>query len=363
VTALSDPAQQRLAAVLRGDSTAAIEAPLMAIAERQGVAPLLAERLQRAGAIGPDHALARAARQAAAADIVREAELRAAIDALAARQVPCLVFKGAQLAHAVYARPDLRPRLDTDLLVRDADRGAAHAALAAAGYEAVPQFTGELVAYQAPFVIRRLGRVAHVIDLHWRLANPQQFGAVLSTDELFSDAAPIATLGPAARGPGAIHALVISCVHPVAHHRDEQLLIWTHDVHLLAGRLTDDEWDRFAALAVERGIARVCAHSLQRAGEAFGTDIPGRVVSRLHVSPGAEATARYLAGPRRHVQTIWADLQTMSSWRDRWRLVQQHAFPPRTYMREVYAPASGQPLMILYARRMVRGARKWLART
>ena len=351
-----------LAAVLRGDAPAASDAATMALAERHGVAPLLTDRLQRSGVIGSDHPLSRAARRSAAADVVREAELRAALAALADRGVPALVFKGAQLAYTVYARPDLRPRMDTDLLVPAAHREDAHEALATQGYEQAPQFTGELVAYQAPYVIRRQGRVVHIIDLHWRLANPQQFGAVVSTAELFAEATALPALGTAARGPGAVHALLIACVHPVAHHRGEHLLIWTHDVHVLAARLKIGDWDRFAQLALERGVARVCQHSLGQAIAAFNTRVPDDVLVRLVRSRGTEPTARYLARQRRHIQTIWADLLTLATWRERWRLVQQHAFPPRTYMRQVYAPTSGQPLMLLYARRMYRGAKKWLAR-
>jgi hypothetical protein len=54
------------------------------------------------------------------------------------------------------------------------------------------------------------------------------------------------------------------------------------------------------------------------------------------------------------------DLRTLSRWRDRWRLVREHAFPPATYMRRVYALSSAAPLPLLYARRLLRGGRKWL---
>jgi hypothetical protein len=44
------------------------------------------------------------------------------------------------------------------------------------------------------------------------------------------------------------------------------------------------------------------------------------------------------------------------------KLARQHVLPPADYMREVYAPASSAPLPWLYARRVWRGARRWLAR-
>jgi hypothetical protein len=362
VTASSETDLRLLAAAIGGEKSVRFDARLMALAEREGVAPLLADRLRQAGEIDADHALARAAVRASAVDLVREAELRGALAALGARGVPCLVFKGAHLAHAVYPRPDLRPRLDSDLLVPDDRRADADAALVAHGYECVPQFTGALIAYQAPYVIGRHGRIAHVIDLHWRLANPQQFGAVLSATELFDEAEAAPGLGDPARAPGGVHALVIACVHPVAHHRSVGLLIWSYDIHLLAARMSDAAWDRLIGLALERGVARVCAHSLRRALDLFGSAVPADVIARLEERAAPEPTARFLARDRRHIQTVWGDLRTLTSWRDRWHLVRQHAFPPSAYMREVYAPASHRPLMMLYARRMVRGAKRWLAR-
>jgi hypothetical protein len=356
-----------LARLLRGDRPAtaadAGDADLIALAEQHGVGPLLAECLRTAGQLPPASELAAMSRRAAAVDAIRQSELAGALAALRSHGVPVLVFKGAALAHTVYARPDLRPRMDSDLLVPGQHRASAHAALLARDYERVPQFTGDLVAYQAPYVIRRAGGIAHIIDLHWRVANPQQFGAVLDEADLFAGAIDVPALGAGARGPGPVHALLLACVHPVAHHGGAARLIWSFDVHLLASRLTAGEWDRFTALAVDRRVARVAAHGLAGAVEAFGTPVPARVTERLAGAASGEATAKYLAPARRHIQTIWGDFRTLSTWRDRWQLVQQHAFPPRDYMRRVYAPASGQPLPILYARRMYRGALKWLART
>jgi hypothetical protein len=55
------------------------------------------------------------------------------------------------------------------------------------------------------------------------------------------------------------------------------------------------------------------------------------------------------------------DLRALPTWADRWRLMREHAFPPVEYMRGVYAPSSRTPLVWLYTRRMLVGARKWLA--
>src|SRR5207247_1338905 len=48
----------------------------------------------------------------------RRAELRRLSSAFAAERIPALVCKGAAVAYQVYAQPWLRPRHDTDLLIR-----------------------------------------------------------------------------------------------------------------------------------------------------------------------------------------------------------------------------------------------------
>ena len=333
-----------------------LDVELFETAERHGVAPLVAERLRGSGAVSAD-VVARLRRDAAA-DLIREAELVRAVEALHAAGVPALVFKGAQLAYSCYPRPELRPRLDTDLLVRADDRERAHAVLLDLGYERTEQFTGDLVAYQANYSIRRDGQVAHVVDLHWRLANPQRFARMLTPDEAFVAAQPLPRLSAAARGLSPAHAMLVACVHPSAHHAGAARMIWSWDVHLLAHALSAYEWATFAALAVDRGVAAECAGSLAHARAWFGTPVPPSIDGLLGV-----ASEHDVRPPQRHVSVVLSDLRHIGSWRERLQLMAQHLFPPQRYMRQVYAPASGAPLPVLYVRRMIRGARKWFART
>jgi hypothetical protein len=335
--------------------TPAVSRDLLAAAEAHGVLPLVCEGLRDPKDV-PAEVLARVRRDAAA-DVVREAELVRVVDAFAAHGVAVLIFKGAQLAYLCYPRPDLRPRLDTDLLVRPGDRERAHAVLTDLGYERSEQFTGDLVAYQATYAVRRDGEVTHVVDLHWRLANPQRFGRMLTTEEAFASAAPLARLSALARGLAPAHAMLVACVHPAAHHAGAARMIWAFDVHALSRLLTADDWETFAALASERAVAAECRVSLRRARAWYGTEWP-RAIDALfdRSTPDAEA-------PRRHVAVVWSDLRHLGSWRQRVQLIGQHLFPPQRYMRQVYAPASGAPLPVLYVRRMIRGARKWFSRS
>jgi hypothetical protein len=73
----------------------------------------------------------------------------------------------------------------------------------------------------------------------------------------------------------------------------------------------------------------------------------------------AEPTAGYLK-TRSMARIVVDELRVLPGWRDRWRLVRQHVFPPADYMRKAYPSAGAVPLPALYAWRFLRGAGKWL---
>jgi hypothetical protein len=358
-----------LAAIVRGErppagALARFDADtLRETASHHGLLPLLAERLDRTADVRADirAMLSLASLEAVAADLMCERELRRCLAALERAGVRPLVVKGGQLSYTHYPRPDLRPRVDTDILIPIDMRATVDHVLTAEGYELSGHASGDLMISQAPYAKRAHG-LLHAMDVHWRIANPQVFSGVLSYEELAAPAVPIPALGAGARGLSDVHALLLACVHRVAHHYDSDCLIWLYDIHLIAPGLDRAAWNAFADLAVARGVATVCRVSLDRAADRFGTAVPAGVLTRLGPSQTDEASVAYLDPDRRHVHLIVTDLRALPSWHKRWHLLREHLFPPAEYMRDVYAPASRAPLALLYARRALRGARKWLIR-
>lgn len=340
---------------------------LVALARAHGVLPLAADRLARRTEFPPDlldtfHVQARAA---AALDLVLESELRQVVAGVAAAGMTPLLFKGAHLAYAYYPRPDLRPRVDTDLMIAERDRARVRDVLSGLGYEDSGQVSGGLVMSQACFVKRRGGQTSHAVDVHWRLANAQAFADVLTYEEMARASVPLPRLSPLARGLSDVHAMLVACIHRVAHHFDPMHLIWLYDIHLMAARLDEARWRECVALAGDRGVASVTRQSLLRAQRVFDCLIPSEVLAWLNESASArtEPSAVYVSlTPRSRSQwhVLVSDLRALPSWGRRWRLMREHLFPSVQYMREVYAPASRAPLYLLYAQRAVRGARKWI---
>ena len=360
-----------LASLLRGEavdatSFAACDAEVLLRAAREhDVVALVADRLAAAdqSIAALRTAFREESQRLAASDLAAEIQLRRLLNALDADGVQVLVIKGSHLAYSHYARPDLRARIDSDLLVGRTERDRASSVLAGLGYVADAKPTGELTATQQLYSLTRHGADVHLVDLHWRLASPQVFAHVLSFDELLAASQPIPSLTPRARGPSNVHALLIACMHQVAHHNDEpHKLKWTYDIHLIASRFDAREWDGFLTLSAERGVAAVCREGLTQAIRWLHSDVPAWVLTDVRlVGRGPERTAEYLR-PRAQARVVLDDLRALTTWSERSRLVREHLFPSRDYMRRVYAPSSRIPLPAVYVLRALRGARRWLRR-
>jgi hypothetical protein len=342
--------------------------PFWSAAHEHGVQLMLADLAQTTGAVRawPDEASDRAHRAAVDAAVVhslRERELRGVLDRFAAAAVPVLLMKGAALAYTLYARPHLRPRSDTDILIRAADVPRVEALLQDAGYSRAVETSGDLATYQLHFDGPGANGSLHALDVHWRVANPQLFAHSVDFDELAASRAPVPALGPSAWTVSPPHALVLACIHRVAHHADSDRLLWLWDVHRLAASLSESAAASFVALASKASMRAVCAHTLGLAASRFDSPRAQELVARVRPEPGAktEASARFVGGGLRLVDILGADLAQLG-WRSRATLVREHLFPPAAYMRSVYRGWPAALLPAAYVHRIVRGAPKWLRR-
>jgi hypothetical protein len=300
-------------------------------------------------------------REAAALEIVRQRALTRILAALGDAGVRTLLFKGSALAYTHYAQPWLRPRLDTDLLVALEDRARALAIIEHLGYEPATHFGGRLVTYQSP--LKRVGPHGLIdgLDVHWRVANPQVFAHMFEFDELDRDAVPVPLPGAAARTPSAQHALLIACVHRVAHHANSDRLIWLYDIRLLLDRMAASELEQVVATAAAKGLQSILAAGVFHARELVGLGASGSGIDRLlEASADREAAiAEFLNDDRAKIDDLVSDLHALSGWRPRLRLIREHLLPPAAYMRRTYGFSSPVFLPLAYALRAVTGASKW----
>lgn len=363
-----------LSAVLRGDAArwpaAADAGPAPAFVESvafldavawHGIQPLVARQIRR-GALcdAPDgvrQPLARAAVQHAAVEARTSVEVRRVIDALARAGVPALVMKGTALAYTIYPHPCLRSRTDTDLLVRNADRAAADRVFEALGYDTLNMTRGEHLLLQRSFHRTDPLGIRHVFDVHWKIAAPPSVWGMTGWEALARAATPVPALGGHARALGDADALILSCVHRVAHHYDNPRLIWLYDIHLLAAKLGEDGV-RQLLQPLEAGVAGMCVHGLLLAQERFATRLPVDVGSGL--APGSHDAVGRFDRQGMRAGHLLSDLRALPAWQPRLQLLREHLFPPADYVKRRYGVSSSLTLPALYLHRILTGALKWV---
>jgi Uncharacterised nucleotidyltransferase len=348
--------REPLAALLRSGARGEVQAwpdsltdsltadELRALVEH-GVGPLVYARLRL-----PQ--LRQDAIHAAAHEPLRAVDLAEVLSALAARGVEALILKGTALAYDLYPAPELRPRSDTDLLIARDDLPALRTTMHALGFEELPSSGDEHGLRQAVFT-RAPGMV---YDVHWAATNVPAFDAVLRFEELLLRAIALPKLGPHARGLSHVDALLMACIHRVAHHHDSERLIWLVDIDLLRERMSRQEQERFWQLAAQGRVVGVCSRSIAVADAWLSRtphDLAGQWLSAEELSRD-EPTAAFLDRDITHGGVLASSLRALP-WRARIERLWQVAFPPRAFMRQQFGAHHALTLPWWYFYRGVRG--------
>jgi hypothetical protein len=188
---------------------------------------------------------------------------------------------------------------------------------------------------------------------------------LLTYGAMLQRAVAVAALGESALAPCRVDALLLSCVHPVMHHRNDERLLWTLDTHLLAAGLTPAERDEFEALVRMKKVVTVCCRGLQQARALFATPAAADLIARLDGEAGLEPSAEYLASERRWHHETLASVRALPRLGDRAKLLREVLLPSPGYMLGAYGlrdkPLGPWLLPALYLHRNVRGAWKILA--
>jgi hypothetical protein len=302
-------------------------------------------------------------REAAVADMLRHRAIRHVVDAFAATNTRMLLIKGAGLAYTIYPQPHLRPAADIDVFIAREQLDAAETALASAGYTREREPDAESASMQRHYRRRDEHDLDYIVDLHWRIANRHVFANALSFQDAWNTSQPVTQLGGSARTLGTADALLLACIHRVAHHHDDQNLLWLWDIHLLNGMLTQLDVEALAERAARSDMRAVVARGLELARAKLGTVIDPSLLATLCKGRVTEPSARFIGHHARHVELVLGDLAAVPTTGERVRLVWEHLFPDLAYMRAKY-PAWPRPLLsCAYLYRIACGAPKWFRRS
>lgn len=344
--AIHEPLREPLRRALRGEEVAwpeITDADAAAFRE-QGLGPLV-----YASSHAP--ALRAEALGAAVAEPLRLDDLRELLGAL---PFAPLVLKGTALAYQLYRAPEHRPRADTDLLIEQGELETVRTTMRSLGYVERLGSGDEHGVRQTLFVRNDSFGIEHAYDVHWAIANSAVFDGMLRVDELRARSVDIPNVG---RGLSRVDALLLACVHRVAHHHDSDRLIWLYDIQLLRERMSPEEHARFWELAIERRVAAICARSVTLADQWLvvdGHDLPANI-------PDDEPSRTYLDRHMTRASVMLSELRALT-WRTRARRLWQLAFPPVAFMRQSFSMRSRLALPWLYVYRALRGVARLFRR-
>lgn len=297
-------------------------------------------------------ALQQAARQARQQLLARELLNRELVQKIGKRlqqaSVPAIVLKGEALAHR-YPALALRPRHDIDLWVAEAQRGLAETELRALGGEPVPTACGRWI---QPEQLWRLpaGRSWIGIDLHWQPTSRPALLATLPFARCLAEGQPMPD-GHGLRMLGDVDALLLACIHRLAHHRHEpERLIWQLDIALLWDALDFHERERACSRAVSTGVGCLLADGLLQAA-GWLQESPAKAL--LQLAPCRTREPARVLLQRDPVVADWRFDLAQARGRQRWQVLRDYTLPSAEFMRHRFAHARWRWLPWLYLRRLL----------
>ena len=298
---------------------------------------------------------------AAATELGQEHELHDVFARFYDENIRFLLIKGTPLAYILYPQTYLRSRCDTDILFTSKeDAEKAWQQLKESGYNRPNAVSGEFVSHEFSCHKKDSIGVDHALDMHWKLSNSQLFAQVFSFTELSDSSTSIPELGEQTKALGPIHALLLACMHRIAHKTEgmENRLIWLYDIHLLTGKFSELQWQQFISLATDKRMCGICLDGIQQTMMTFNTKIPGEVIRQLREGATHEKYSTEIGESRLAMEL--SNLRALPGWKERAGLIKERVFPDVNYMLVKYDTQNKALLPYLYLRRAIGGIFKVL---
>jgi putative nucleotidyltransferase-like protein len=209
--------------------------------------------------------------------------LQQSCEALAARNIPFMLLKGAAVGALVDPTFRIRPMNDADILVKQEDSGRASEALEASGWPPTPdEVLKKLLVgghhHLPPFVDPNMPGMR--LELHVsHLPVNHPFAFDVST--LWRDARPAASPFAGALVPSPEHLLLHAALHFAWQHPMSFGAWRTFRVVSIVTGMDDFSWDRFVNTAKASRASTACFWTLRLANQLSGFGVPLVELQRL----------------------------------------------------------------------------------
>ena len=258
----------------------------------------------------------------------RTAQEDEVLSELAGFGVPLLLLKGAALARWLYPAPELRDRLDVDLLVAEVQLDRLRTCLRDNGW-----VQRRLSASVSQETWRREGLD---LDLHWRLSDHPVFFHALKFSELWSAARPISGLSEPVRALAPMHALVHAVIHYFGTHSKEPMpALFLVDLVLLWEALDARERRALDGLLARLGLHGLAARAFERARQCFPGSVCDAPLADWH-QRGTGQWQTALDEPHGRLRGLRLALRGQPGVKHKLAYLSGLAFPRADYMYQKY---------------------------
>ena len=313
-------------------------------ARADGLAPLLYDALRSSQFLPAAAAdcLQNAYQETAVYAGLMSLELSNVLRMLASMGLPVIVLKGAALGDTLYGNGALRPMTDLDLLLHERDITATIDALHQRGYQSagVEVRPGHTLDFENELVVRSPGTPSLAIELHWHLLDSPFYQDHLNERWFWDTAQPAWVAETNALVLGLEASILHLSAHYVLHHR-AQGMRWICDIAgLVAISGADLDWQlvfvKSAEFRLVTSIQVVLRQLVDDWAAAISPDVM-QTAAELPVSAEERQVVEWLQAEQRPVmQRFWADLASMTGWRNRATFLLSNLFPSAAYMEERY---------------------------
>ena len=285
---------------------------------------------------------------------------------LAQVDVTPMLLKGTAAAYDLYETPAMRARIDTDILVDIGDLAAARLVLARNGFNRGSQERDDNDEFSLQetwyFTTEDGVNNCHTIDLHWHVMNSMALRQTLDYADSVRSARPLPRLHPHAIGMDLPRALIHVCLHraiqdPRPYHIEGRRffagdrLIWANDIHLIAGALDGDGWERFGAIVAEKRLSSVCVDGLEFARKSLGTIVPKSVLDDLSLRRPDSRESRYLMNSSQ-LTRAFQDVLAVKGLSAKAGYVLDRLLVRKDFLRSKYPNMDKSSIAVLYLKRL-----------
>ena len=234
-------------------------------------------------------------------------ELVSVLDALTAKGVRAIPFKGVTLAQIAYGNLSLRECADLDLIVERSSIPQARQVLWSLGYQLTTTSETESESDE-PFNFFQKKNGILAVDLQWVMAR-QHFAFRLDRPAFWTRLKPVLLPSKPILSLCPEDLLILLCVHGSKHGWEQ--LKWICDVAELVQRRKTLDWSRVLFQAEEWGCRRMVLLGLALARNLFDVKLPSAVIRSIEDDediPGFEEA---------RAEGLYFTLK--DSWLERWK--------------------------------------------